>query len=73
MAELRFHRYKVTHVFGCMKGRSGTGSTLTPGTVRSHTWRVFDMNAVKAKGGFSGKLLGRVTESNALLKLTGRT
>ena len=70
----RFYRYEITHVFGCMKGRLGVGSTrVHTWHGKSHTWRVFDMNAVKAKGGYSGKLLGSVTEPDVLLKLKGRT
>lgn len=38
---------------------------------KSHTWRVFDMNVVEAGGGYSGKLPGKVTEPDVLLKLKG--
>ena len=74
MAEPKFYRYEITRVFGCMKGRLGIGGTLVHTRHgKSYTWRVFDINAVKAKGGFSGKLLGSVTEPDVLLKLTGST
>lgn len=71
----RYFRYEVTHVFGCMEGRRlEVGSTFVhTWHGKSHTWRVFDLNAVKAKGGYSGKLLGRVKEPDVLLKLTART
>lgn len=72
--QTRYFRYEVTHVFGSMEGRLEVGSTLIhTWHGKSHTWRVFDLNAVKAKGGYSGKLLGEVTEPAVLLKLKAPT
>jgi hypothetical protein len=34
---------------------------------RCGSYRVFDMNVVEATGGYSGKLLGEVTEPDVLL------
>ncbi len=59
----RFYRYKVTHVWGCMKGRLKVGATLIyRWNDKSHTWLIPDGGGGKVTGSFSGELIGRVTE-----------